>query len=148
MWKPLLAGALGGLVGSGIKAAAEAVYPPRTAGQIPPPIVLVRNIAGRPLAPSREALAMQVIHYGFGALTGAAYAVLAERQPAVTIGWGAGFGLALNLLTHESALPLMGLSDAPVRQTRREQKSEALTHLLYGVATEFTRSRVRARLRS
>ena len=52
--KGFLAGAIGGLVGAAAKAAGEAVYPPRTQGQIPPPAVLVNRMAARPLTETEE----------------------------------------------------------------------------------------------
>ncbi len=48
LWKGLLAGAVAGLVAAGVKAAAEVVYLPRTAGQTPPPVALFRKISGGP----------------------------------------------------------------------------------------------------
>lgn len=141
-----LAGAIGGLAGSLTKAGAEAIYPPRTQGQTPPPIILVRKIAGHPLDPATEQRAMSVIHYLFGTLTGAAYGVLVETSPQVAAGAGALFGVTLNLATHESVLPLLGLSDPPLRQTSREQLSEAATHIVYGMPTELTRCLVRSSL--
>ena len=89
---------------------------------------------------------MSVIHYLFGTLTGAAYGVLVEASPQVAAGAGALFGVALNLATHESVLPLLGLSDPPLRQTSREQLSEAATHIVYGMTTELTRRLVRSSL--
>jgi putative membrane protein len=124
----LAAGFIAGLAGSAAKAAAEAVYPPRTQGQTAPPIVLVRKLAGHPLDEKSKTRAMKWIHFGFGGLAGAIYGYLAEFQPIVTAGRGALFGTVLDVITHETMLPLLGLSDAPWNQTRREQTSEAITH--------------------
>ncbi len=140
----MLAGFVAGLAGSAAKAAAEAVYPPRTSGQTSPPILLVRKIAGRALGKKSEAPAQKYIHYGFGALVGAGYGVLAEFHPGATAGQGALFGAGLNLITHETALPLLGLSAPPLEQKPREQASEAITHLIFGVAVELTRRFLRA----
>jgi putative membrane protein len=46
-------------------------------------------------------------------------------------------------LTHEKALPALGLSADPEHQTFREQSSEAASHILYGVVTEKVRGFVR-----
>jgi len=142
----LAAGFLAGLAGSAAKAAAEAVYPPRIEGQKPPPVVLVRKIAGHRLGRRSEARAMKYIHYGFGALVGAAYGWLAEYHPRVTAGSGALFGASLNLMTHETTLPLLGLSDSPLKQKPREQVSEAVTHVVFGVAVELTRRLLRSKV--
>jgi putative membrane protein len=142
----LVAGFLAGLAGSAAKAAAEVVYPPRTAGQTPPPIVLVRKIAGHRLDRRSEARVMKCIHYGFGAVVGAAYGCLVEYYPRVTAGKGAIFGTTLNVMTHETALPLLGLSDSPLKQKSRERASEAATHVVFGVALELTRDLLRSNL--
>ena len=93
-----------------------------------------------------KAVAAETIHWGFGATAGAAYGVLAEYFPAATSKDGASFGLALEALTHEGALPAMGLSAAPEDQTAREHTSEMATHLLFGVVTETVRRFVRKML--
>src|ERR1700683_85635 len=92
LFKGFLAGAIGGLVGAAAKAAGEAVYPPRTLGQIPPPAVLANRVAGRTLTETEEEVSVQAIHWGFGALVGGVYGALAEYQPMVTGRLGANFG--------------------------------------------------------
>ena len=146
VWKGFLAGAIGGLVGAAAKAAGEAVYPPRTQGQIPPPAVLVNRMAGRTLTETEEEFSVQAIHWGFGALAGGVYGALAEYQPAVTRRLGASFGLTLCGVTRASALPMMGLTERPGDQPAREHASELLTHVIYGVTTELTRRLARKAL--
>jgi putative membrane protein len=53
------------------------------------------------------------------------------------------FGMTLMALTHESALPAMGLSAAPAGQTTREHSSELASHIIYGLVAERTRRIVR-----
>jgi putative membrane protein len=139
LWKGFVAGAIGGLVGAAAKAAAEALYPPRTQGQIPPPAVLVNRMAGRSLTETEEEVSVRAIHWGFGALAGGVYGALAEYQPAVTGRLGANFGLTLCGITHSSALPMMGLTESPGDQPARERASEFVTHAIYGVSTELVR---------
>ncbi len=146
LWKGLLAGAVAGLVATAAKSLAEKIYPPRTHGEPEPPEVLAEKIAGHPLDDETKHIAAETIHWGFGALTGAAYGALAEFYPAATAKEGATFGLALMSLTHESALPSMGLSAPPEEQTGREHKSEAASHLIYGTVAERVRSIVRKAL--
>jgi putative membrane protein len=136
LFKGFLAGAIGGLVGAAAKAAGEAVYPPRTQGQIPPPAVLVKE----------EEVSVRAIHWGFGALVGGVYGALAEYQPAVTGRLGANFGLTLCGITHASALPMMGLTESPENQPAREHASELVTHAIYGVTTEVVRRLARKAL--
>ena len=141
--KGFVAGAIGGLLGSGAKAVAEAVYPPRTLGQIPPPAVLVNRMSDRPLTEKEEEVSVQAIHWGFGALVGGVYGALAEYQPVITGRLGANFGLTLCGMTHASTLPIMGLTESPENQPAREHASELVTHAIYGVTTEVVRRAAR-----
>lgn len=144
--KGLIAGMIGGIVATAAKSVAEKLYPPRTHGEPEPPAVLAEKVAGHALAADDRAVAAETIHWGFGALTGAAYGALAEFYPAATAKEGATFGLALMSLTHEKALPAMGLGAEPEDQTLREKSSEAATHVLYGVVAEKVRGFVRKML--
>ena len=141
--KGLLAGMVGGLVATAAKTMAEKVYPPRVHGEPEPPSALADKLTGGQLSGTQKAVAKEAIHWGFGALTGAAYGALAEFYPAATAKEGASFGLTLAALTHESALPAMGLSAEPRQQTQREQTSEMITHVIFGVVTEVVRSMTR-----
>ena len=134
---------IGGIVATGVKTVGEKFYPPRTHGEPQPPKVLAEKLAGHPLDESSKTIAAETIHWGFGALTGAAYGALAEFYPAATAREGASFGLTLMALTHESALPALGLSANAEDQSAREHTSEMVTHVLYGVTTEVVRSIVR-----
>jgi putative membrane protein len=144
--KGLLAGLVAGLAATAVKSMAERFYPPRTHGEPEPPELLAEKIAGHHLDDATREIASEAIHWGFGALTGAAYGVLAEFYPAATAKQGATFGMALMTLTHEKALPVLGLSAEPEDQTIREKSSEAASHVLYGVVTERVRSIVRKML--
>jgi len=141
--KGLLAGLIAGLVATAAKTLAERFYPPRTHGEPEPGELLAEQIAGHRLDDETKEIASKTIHWGFGALTGAAYGALAEFYPAATAKEGASFGLALMSLTHEKVLPAMGLAAEPEDQAFREQSSEAATHVLYGVVTEKVRGVVR-----
>jgi putative membrane protein len=147
--KGMLAGLIGGLVATAAKTIAEKIYPPRTHGELEPSEVLAERISGEmghTLTADEKAVAAGTIHWGFGALTGAAYGALAEYYPAATAKDGASFGLALAGLTHETALPAMGLSAEPEDLTTRERTSEMATHVIYGLMTETVRRLVRKRL--
>ena len=144
--KGLLAGALGGIVGSGAKIVGELLYPPRTLGQTPPPVLLAERIAGHPLSTAQQNTDMQLIHFLFGSAIGSVYGASAEFVPVITAGCGAAFGFVLQFFTHESLVPLAGLDVPPWRQPLREHTSEFFTHILYGVATEATRRGIRKRL--
>jgi putative membrane protein len=144
--KGLLAGLIGGLVATAAKSLAEKIYPPRTHGEPEPPEVLAEKIAGHELAVTEKAAAAESIHWGFGALAGAAYGAVVEYYPAATAKDGATFGMALSSLTHGTVLPAMGLSAAAEEQTVRERTSEMASHVLFGVVTETVRRVVRRML--
>ena len=141
--KGLLAGAIGGVVATAAKTLAEQVYPPRVHDEPEPPEVAAEKLAGHPLDEGTKALAGESIHWVFGTVAGAFYGVLAELYPAVTAKSGATFGLTLMSLTHEGALPALGLSQPHEDESLRERTSEGATHILYGVVTEKVRGLVR-----
>src|ERR1035437_664278 len=125
--KGLIAGLIGGLVGAVAMAVAERMFPRRAQeepGQHDP----------TPKTPASEG-----IHWGFGAAVGAAYGAVAEFYPAVTMKEGASFGLVLEALSLEGALPALGLAAEPEDETVRERSSEVTSHVVYGVATELVR---------
>jgi putative membrane protein len=141
--KGLIAGLIGGLIGTAAKTLAERFFPPRTHGEAEPPEVLAERVSGHELAPAEKAVAVEGIHWGFGGTVGAAYGVMAEFYPPTTAKGGATFGMALGTLTHEGALPALGLSAEPEDQTVRERTSEMTSHVVFGVVTEFVRGIVR-----
>jgi putative membrane protein len=145
--KGILAGLIGGLVATAAKSLAEKIYSPRPHGEPEPPELLATNIAGHELTVVQKKVSAEAIHWGFGAATGAAYGALAEYVPTVTSKDGANFGMALVTLTHQGALPMMGLAAHPGEQTTREKTSEMTSHIVYGVVTETVRRVVRRLLR-
>jgi putative membrane protein len=145
--KGILAGLIGGLVATAAKSLAEKIYAPRTHGEPEPPVLLAEKVAGHELTIVQRKISSEAIHWGFGAATGAAYGALAEYVPTVTSKDGANFGMALVTLTHQGALPAMGLGARPGEQTAREKTSEMTSHIVYGVVTETVRRVVRRLLR-
>lgn len=144
--KGLMAGLVAGIVATAAKSLAEKMYPPRVHGEPEPPEVLAEKLAGHQLDHASKAAASETIHWGFGAAVGAAYGALAEFYPAATAKDGASFGVALMSLTHETALPAMGLSAPAEEQTKRERTSEAATHMVFGLVAEQVRRFVRGML--
>lgn len=69
---------------------------------------LLQAMSGHPLLPEQTTLAVQAF-IGASALQPLAFMVV-ELYPKAKAGYGACFGLALLLLTHESTLPYFGLS--------------------------------------
>ena len=144
--KGLIAGLAGGIIATAAKTLAEKIYPPRTHGEPEPPEVMAEKIAGHSLDETTKTVAAESIHWIFGAAAGAAYGALAEFYPAATARDGANFGMTLMALTHEGALPAMGLSAEPAKQTTREKASEMATHIVFGLVAETVRRAVRKSL--
>ncbi len=137
--KGAIAGMIGGLIATAAKSAAERIYPPRTHGEANPLAVTAEKLGEPRLETPRKHAVEETIHWGVGALTGAAYGVMAEFYPEVTARNGVSFGLAVMAITHEGALPALGLSAPPEQQQPRERRSEMATHVVYGVVTETVR---------
>jgi putative membrane protein len=146
LWKGLVAGIVAGLVATAAKSVAEKLYPPRIHGEPEPPSVLAEKLAGHHLDRNTKHIASETIHWSFGTAAGAAYGALAEFFPVATAKDGATFGLTLMALTHDSALPAMGLAAPTEDQSAREHSSEAATHIVYGVVAERVRRLVRSLL--
>lgn len=141
--KGAIAGLLGGLVATAAKSYVEKIFPPRTHREPEPPAILTRKLGGRELTVQQKRVAQETMHWGFGATMGAAYGALAEFYPPATSKQGASFGMALIALSHDNALPILGLKANPEAQTRRERTSELASYVAYGVVTETVRSIVR-----
>jgi putative membrane protein len=141
--KGLLAGLIAGLAATAAKTLAERLYPPRIHGEPEPPEMMAQKAAGHALDPTTKAIAAETIHWTFGAAAGAAYGALAEFYPAATSRDGANFGMTLMALTHEGALPALGLSADPADQSNREKASEMATHVVFGIVAETVRKQVR-----
>jgi len=143
-----VSGAVGGLIGAGMKLVGEWIFPPRSPGEPIPPAVavsrLLKAFSGSPLLPEKMTLAVQGFHWSFSIGAGAIYGVIAEFAPAARAGYGIGFGMVLLLLTHETTLPYFGFS-LPWKQIPvKEHLSEIFTHAIFGVAVELTRRFVRS----
>lgn len=144
--KGAVAGLVGGLIATGAKTVAERIYPPRTHGEPEPPDVAVEKLGGDRLPSTNKKVETEALHWGFGALAGAAYGVIAEVYPQVTAKNGITFGMTLMAFAHEGALPALGLSAEPKDQQPREQRSEMVTHVVYGIVAETVRKIVRKAL--
>ena len=146
-------GLIGGLIGAGVMSAGHAFITtivgdgsaqPATREQDEDATVKVaerlsRAVRGRPLAMREKPSAGNLVHYGFGAVTGALYGAAAAVSPAVAIGAGAGFGVAVWLGAHAVVVPALGLARPPLRETPGKEARELILHLAYGVTVELVR---------
>jgi putative membrane protein len=123
--KGLIAGLIGGLAGAVAMAFAERMFP------------------GHAQEEPEQHHPAEGIHWGFGAAVGAAYGGLAEFYPSATAKEGASFGMALEALTQEGALPAFAGSPEGEDQTVRERASEMTSRVVFGVTTETVREFLR-----
>ena len=96
-------------------------------------------LTGGNLSHAQRKAAAPITHYAFGALCGAVYGALAEYTPAVTAGLGTAFGSALFLAAQEGAVPALGLSPAPNKIPAALHAGGLTAHCVYGFTTEGTR---------
>ena len=158
--KGLVAGVAGGILASFLMeqfqaawaAAADAMSSTRKGGGQADPAtvkaanVIAEKITGHKIPRGYKPMAGEVVHYGMGASSAAAYGVLAEVAPVVTIGDGTAFGTGVWLVADEVAVPAAGLS-RPVREIPLTTHVYALvSHLVYGWITETVRRAVRRAL--
>jgi uncharacterized membrane protein YagU involved in acid resistance len=168
MYKGIIAGGIGGLIGTGVMSEIQRLWTRVIAGDVPESAggrhdardwqersehqnsnelaaqVLARSVLDRSLTRQELRLAAPLVHYLFGGALGALYGVYAERRQAV--GSGAGFGTAVWFAADEIGMPLLGLSDSPARRPLEMHLQSLVAHLVYGTAAEMTRRSVRARL--
>lgn len=106
---------------------------------------VARAALGRPLSREELAVAAPAVHYGFGTTMGALYGGLAELRQ-VGVGDGAAWGTAIWIAGDEIAVPLLGLSRAPQSYSPDAHAQALASHVVFGVAAEIVRRRVRAML--
>jgi hypothetical protein len=159
IWTGAAAGLIGGLAGSWVMEKFQAAWsrgmgpspePPQQSADDESGDATVRTaeaiserILGRPLTDVEKRRAGPVVHYAFGAATGALYGVVAEMQPAAAKGYGLPFGAAVWLGADEVAVPAFGLSKPPNEYPPSVHTYALASHLVYGLTTEVVRRAVR-----
>ncbi len=98
---------------------------------------------GAPLPKDSKALGGQLVHYGVGAVLGAAYGVAAEFAPEVTLGGGTAFATGTWALLDEAAVPAVGLGGPPGKSPPKTHVYGLASHLVFGLAAEMTRRAAR-----
>jgi uncharacterized membrane protein YagU involved in acid resistance len=97
-----------------------------------------------------RALGGKAVHYGYGAMWGAAFAVAARALPgraALPVASGVAFGVVVWLLSDEVLVPLFGFSRLPARYPATSHLKGLAAHLVYGLATDAAWRAARAPLR-
>ncbi len=87
-----------------------------------------------------------LVHYVFGATTGAMYGGMAEVLPEVTTATGLPFGAFIWLTADEGVVPALGLSKSPAEYPLKTHAYALASHFVYGLTTEMVRRAVRRAL--
>jgi hypothetical protein len=123
------------------------------AGGLPPATIRAAQVAaetvGRPLPDDREAQALggKVVHYVYGTVWGAAFAVAARvLAPRAPIASGLVFGAILWVVSDELLVPLFRFSRKPTEYPATTHAKGLASHLVYGVATDAAWRLARSRL--
>ncbi|MGP8225535.1 MAG: DUF1440 domain-containing protein [Terracidiphilus sp.] len=146
--KGLIAGLIGGLAGTAVQTFAERIFPQHSKHAPKPHDLAAEYIAGNTQRALEKARQSEAFRWGLGAVAGATYGAAAEFYPETTVKQGAGFGLALEAMSHEVELSALGLAAHPAQpkdqdNTLRERGSEITSFVVYGVTTELVRRLVR-----
>ena len=108
---------------------------------------IVGEVSGEPLASAAKPAGGQAVHYGLGAALGVAYGVAAEFVPAVTAGAGTAFAGATWALLDEATVPAVGLGDPPWRSPAKTQAYGLISHLVFGLVAELSRTLAHAAIK-
>jgi putative membrane protein len=146
--KGLIAGLIGGLAGTAVQTFAERIFTPLPKHATEPQELAAECIAGNTLTALEKARQSEAFRWGLGAVAGAAYGAVAEFYPEATVKQGAGFGLALEAMSHEIEMSALGLAAHPAQpndqdNTLRDRGSEITSFVVYGVTTEMVRRLMR-----
>jgi putative membrane protein len=101
------------------------------------------KLLGHHLEKNEKELAGNAVHYATGGASGGAYGVAAELVPKVTAGAGLPFGTAVWLVVDETAVPLLGLSKAPLEYPLPTHVYALASHFVFGLTTEAVRRTLR-----
>lgn len=107
--------------------------------------IVGEKLLGRELAQWEKRAAGPIFHYGFGAVAGAIYGVMAERSPDTARGFGMPFGATVWATANEIGLPLAGLAAPPTRYPLSRHVTALGTHLVFGLTTECVRRLLRGK---
>lgn len=140
---PVTSGAVAGLAGTTVMTGAMLLA--KKAGMVPgelEPVEIAESfeegigVRDR-LSESAFEASWMGLHFGYGTLSGVAYAVArrAVSGPDRPLLTGLPFGLLLWAFGYCVWLPVCGLYPPPTRVPERKVAANVLTHLVYGVAT-------------
>ena len=94
-----------------------------------------KAVTGHEVPEDKKPAAGVAVHYGFGAICGALYGMLAALRPATGLPAGLVYGVAIWLLGDEVGLRALGIAPDP-RKVPMSQHVQAFgAHIVYGAGT-------------
>ncbi len=99
---------------------------------------------GRHLTHEQRVQAGTLVHYGFGALMGLTYGMMAEVWKLPTAGVGSVFGTVLWMGTDLWSVPAVGFAKWPSEEPAAAHLTHWLAHVVFGVGMEGTRRLLRS----
>lgn len=148
LWLDTAAGAAGGLLGAWtmnrFQAGLAKLQPKQTAGREEQAAVkaaeqVFRTVTGHGLTRRQKKTAGPLVHYGFGALIGTVYGMLAARAPAVKTAAGTLYGTAVWLVADEIGAPATRLSKPPGKIPFSKHLAALASRVVYGLTVEGVR---------
>lgn len=148
--KGIIAGLVAGVVATGVKTVWETGFPVRAESTDSPPVILAdraKQTAGQgSLSEQQKPPVETAIHWTFGITICLIYAMLAEKYPQATLGYGLLFGVALYTVTHATVLPALDTEPWFFNNKPAFAISEFTGHLAFGVSAEIIRRFVSKKL--
>jgi uncharacterized membrane protein YagU involved in acid resistance len=155
-WKGLLAGALGGLIGSFLMSEFHSLLlgsesnlePGKEDSTVLAASAVSQMLFHHELTSEQKMIAGPAVHYLFGASMAATYGVIVEFWDGARIGWGLPFGAAVWLGAHVITVPALGLSEPITHSNLQAEAVEGAAHLVYGAVVEGVRRSLAQRERA
>ena len=164
VWKGLVAGAVGGLVGTfvmtrfqnamarlgeNLQSNGDRSEQRQEAGEpatVKAAQAITKRISGKSIPEDQKELAGEVVHYAMGIVNGALYGMVVERVPTPRASAGLLFGGGVWAVADEVAVPALKLSGMPWEYGASTHASALVAHLVYGGTTWAVAAGVRALL--
>jgi putative membrane protein len=156
--KGALAGAIGGLAGSGLMMLSQTLLDGRKNGSPSPQSIregpekeptekMVAAISEKAIhvtpSPRAEKIGGALVHFAFGSGVGAVYGAVTELTPKTGMWVGAPVGAALWAAADLGAAPVLGLSLPPTKVPVSRHAKMLGLHLIYGFATDTVSRHIR-----
>lgn len=137
---PWLKGTIAGLVGTGPMTAFMLLtqrFLPKGQRYDLPPEIITKELAHRAhvrqhMNKGQILLATTVSHFGYGAVMGTLYSLLAKKVPLPAVVKGTLFGLLIWAVSYLGLLPLIGMSESGQREPVRRNLMMIAAHVVWG----------------